>query len=300
MPLLVADISSHNVVLDWTAFLNSVDGVIVKISEGIGYTWSGAPTALARARAAGKLVGAYHFARVDDPVAEADYFLANYSHQSGEVIVLDWEPGTSFGDRDDWAYAWCQRVIAVTGVVPMLYLNRYYATQQSQWPRTRSLGCGLWAAWYGANTGSPQPGMPSFAPWPAPAMWQYTSNGTRPGVSGVIDLSQFYGDANAWRAYGTAGANPQEADLTPEEHEWLRQLWTVFGEAYDPATHDDAGTRLVRIDKALPQILAAVQQQSDPTALAEAVVTAMGSEFAQKVIDALGQRINATQPPPPA
>lgn len=296
MTLLVADISSHNVVLDWTAFLNSVDGLIVKISEGIGYTWSGAATALGRARAAGKCVGAYHFARVNDPVAEANYFLANYSHQPGEVIVLDWEPGTNFGDRDDWAYAWCQRVIAATGVVPMLYLNHYYAAVQSQWPRTRSLGCGLWAAWYGANTGTPQPGMPSFAPWPSPAMWQFTSNGTRPGVSGVIDLSEFYGDADQWRAYGTAGANPGGFLMALNDQQQLdvynaiMGMNRVLGEAWDPNTGTGIGARVVAIQQA-------VSQAQDPTALANAVVTAMGTEFAQKVIDALGQRINATQPP---
>lgn len=205
MALLIADISSHNPVSSWSAFLASIDGLIVKISEGVGYAWSGAGNALAQARAAGKCVGVYHFASAGDPVAEADYFLSKYSHQPGEAIILDWEPTGFTGDADAWAYAWCSRVIAATGVVPLVYMNRWAATQQSQWPKTRSLGCGLWAAWYGANTGQPLPGMPSFAPWPAPAMWQYTSNGTRPGVSGVLDLSQFYGSVDQWRAYGKGG-----------------------------------------------------------------------------------------------
>jgi lysozyme len=213
MALRFADISSHNAVSNWGAFLGSLDGLIVKVSEGIGYTWSGAPNALAQARSAGKLVGAYHFARVNDPVAEANYFLANYAHQPGEVIVLDWEPGTTVGDGDAWAYAWCSRVIAATGVVPWLYLNHYYAAQQSQWNRTRSLGCGLWAAWYGANNGQPLPGMPSFAPWPSPTAWQYTSAGSAPGHSGALDLNYFYGTPDQWRAFGNGTA--QEADLTP-------------------------------------------------------------------------------------
>lgn len=208
MTLLIPDISSHNTVTSWPQFLGAVDGVIVKISEGVGYAWPGAPNALAQARGAGKLVGAYHFASAGDPVAEADYFLSKFAPRPGEVIVLDWEPASFTGDADAWGHAWCQRVISRTGVVPMLYLNHYYGTQQSRWPRTRSLGCALWAAWYGANTGRPLPGMPSFAPWPGPAMWQFTSNGRLPGLSGVVDLNQFYGTAAQWRAYGTPGGAP--------------------------------------------------------------------------------------------
>lgn len=213
MALLIADISSHNTVTSWPAFLGSVDGVIVKVTQGTSYVWSGAQNALSQSRNAGKLTGAYHFAGdlvgsvtvPGDPVAEADYFLAHYGHVDGEPIVLDWEPTGFRGDPDAWGYAWCQRVISRTRVVPMVYLNHFYAASQSQWPRTRSLGCALWAAWYGANTGQPLPGMPSFAPWPPPAMWQYTSLGSRPGVSGPLDLSQFYGSADQWRAYGKGG-----------------------------------------------------------------------------------------------
>lgn len=206
--LLIADISSHNPITNWGAFLGSVDGVICKVTEGVGYVWSGAANALAQTRAAGKCAGAYHFASAGNPVAEANYFLAHYTHRPGEVIVLDWEPANFTGDADAWAYAWCQRVIAATGVVPMLYLNHYYASVQSKWTRTRSLGCALWAAWYGANTGQPLSGRPSFAPWPDPAMWQYTSNGSRPGTSQVVDLNQFFGGADQWRAYGTSGSSP--------------------------------------------------------------------------------------------
>lgn len=40
-------------------------------------------------------------------------------------------------------------------------------------------------------------------------------------------------------------------DLTPEEHEMLKQVRDVLGSAYDPQTGVDAGTRLKNIDKAI-------------------------------------------------
>ena len=159
MTLTAADISSHNVVSSWSTFLASIDILITKVSEGVGYVWSGFPAALTQARAAGKGVGVYHFASQGDPVAEADYFLSQYTHRPGEVIVLDWEPSSYAGDHDAWCAAWCSRVIAATGVVPMVYTYPL-PLRASTYAKTRALGCALWIASYGANTGS-VPATPS-------------------------------------------------------------------------------------------------------------------------------------------
>jgi hypothetical protein len=169
--------------------------------------WPGANAALAQGRSAGKLIGAYHFAGasgqpVGDPTAEADYFLAHYAWRPGEVPILDWEPQKPPADPDTWVATWLARVQSRLGVTPMVYMNHYGAVSQSKWTKTRALGPGLWSAWYGADTGQPLPGEPSFAPW-TEAMWQYTSRGTKPGVSYPLDLSSFYGTAAQWRAFGT-------------------------------------------------------------------------------------------------
>jgi GH25 family lysozyme M1 (1,4-beta-N-acetylmuramidase) len=247
--LLIADISSHNAVSSWPAFLGSVDGVICKATEGTGYAWAGLGSALTQIRNAGKLVGAYHYAgssgtgaQCYDPVSEADWFLSHYMHKPGEVIVLDFEPTHPPADPDGWVSTWCQRVTAKTDVTPMLYMNHYAATGNA-WTKTRALGCGMWAAWYGADTGVPLSGMPSFSPW-AQSMWQYTSKGTRPGCSFPLDLSQFYGDANAWRAYG----NPGGADMPLTDADINAIALAVWGfktsggtvQAQDRLTGDDA------------------------------------------------------------
>ena len=200
--LLAADISSHNTITEWAAFLGSIDILIVKISEGAGYLWAGAPAALTQARDASRGVGAYHFASATDPVAEADYFLDHYDWRPGEVPILDWEPTSPAPDPDGWCAAWCTRVLDRIGVIPMVYMSATVA-RTSTWAKTRALNAGLWVAQYGMNTGDVPTTQPSVGSWSGYAMWQYTSNGSRPGVSGPVDLSQFYGDANAWRAYGT-------------------------------------------------------------------------------------------------
>lgn len=214
MTLLMADVSSHNTIPDWPAFLASVDVLIVKVSEGCVYLWTGAPNALAQGRAAGKGIGAYHFYGGGDPVAEADYFLAHYAWQPGEVPILDWEPTSPPADPDGVAAAFCARVLGRLGVPPIVYMNSGTA-RSSTWERTRALGCGLWVAQYGPNTGQPPAIAPAVGSWGAYVAWQYTSNGTRPGLSGVVDLSLFYGTAAQWRAYGTP--NGADMPLTPED-----------------------------------------------------------------------------------
>ncbi len=37
-------------------------------------------------------------------------------------------------------------------------------------------------------------------------------------------------------------------DMTPEEHEWLRQVWAVVGDAFDPTTGANLGTRAKAVD----------------------------------------------------
>jgi GH25 family lysozyme M1 (1,4-beta-N-acetylmuramidase) len=280
--------------------VGSVDGVICKATEGTGYAWAGLGSALTQIRNAGKLVGAYHYAgssgtgaQCYDPVSEADWFLAHYTHKPGEVIVLDFEPTNPPADPDTWVYTWCERVVARTGVLPIVYMNHYAATAESKWTKTLSLHMGLWAAWYGADTGQPLPGEPSFAPW-SQVEWQYTSKGSRPGVSNVVDLSQFYGDANAWRAYG----NPGGADmpLTDADAQLVAQhVWAYMTSGGQVQAQD----RLTGIDSLqLPNLAASVAAVGaklgaaqaptlDETKLAAALLADPAS------VDALGKAIAA-------
>ena len=291
--MLAADISSHQLVSSWPNFLGSIDILICKISEGTGYAWNGAGAALAQGRAAGKLIGAYHYAGVSgqplgDPVAEADYFLAHYNWRPGEVPILDYEPSVYPADPDGWCAAWLSRVRSRLGVVPMIYLNHYYATVHSKWTKTRALGPGLWSAWYGANNGTPLPGEPSFAPW-TEAMWQYTSNGSRPGISFPLDLSTFYGDAAAWRAYGTPGGSP---DMPLTDADAVLVANKILDMPIGRGGDSQSGTTTLRAtlswsDQHVVDIISAVKAippaQVDVAALAQQLTAALGSDQAKSV-----------------
>lgn len=296
MTLLAGDISSHNPVTSWPAFLGSIDVLIVKISEGTGYVWPGAPVALAQARAAGKCVGGYHFYGGGDPVAEADYFLAHYPWRPGEVPILDWEPTAPPADPDGTAAAFCQRVHDRLGVAPLVYMNSSTA-RSITWTRTRALGERLWVAQYGANNG--QPGTPpAVGAWGSWAEWQYTSNGTRPGVTGPIDLSLFTGTADQWRAYGTP--NGASMPLTPADVALIlttdipRQGASQSGATSLGAVAAWSDSHISELLTQVGALTAAVTQLAHAvtaTPAGQSAMTCQGSPHA--VLAALGQAANA-------
>jgi GH25 family lysozyme M1 (1,4-beta-N-acetylmuramidase) len=77
--------------------------VFVKATEGTSYVnpLYGAQTA--HGRAAGLVVGHYHYLHPGSVQAQADAFLAHADVRTGEVIALDWEAsGSTQSDRDAW------------------------------------------------------------------------------------------------------------------------------------------------------------------------------------------------------
>lgn len=71
-------------------------------------------------------------------------------------------------------------------------------------------------------------------------IYQWNNGSIRVGAQ-TCDLNKMY--------------HPIGADLTPEEHEWLKQIQKVLGDAYSPATASSAeltiGTRVKNLDKAI-------------------------------------------------
>jgi GH25 family lysozyme M1 (1,4-beta-N-acetylmuramidase) len=306
MPITFADISSHNTVTNWPAFLGSVDACVVKAVQGSSYVWPGAPAALANIRAAGKLTGAYAFAgdlgsdnkvRCGNPVAEADYFLAHYDWRPGEVPVLDFEPSIMPAAPDGWCAAFLSRVASRIGVVPWTYMSTSVA-RSGTWAKTRATGSLLWAAQYGANNGQPGALLPVGA-WGSCVAWQYTSMGVRPGVaSPPLDLSFFYGDAAAWKAHGTPGADmplndADKAWIHGEIADQLRPIFDTLTPGITGVKYDgDIYAKVTAVAKAATQLLAQPPAQVDVKALAAAIVGALPAAQAQEVVNELGKRLN--------
>lgn len=178
------------------------DFVIIKATEGIGYTDPDCDANYQQSKGAGKKLGVYHFARPDgnpNGADEAGWFVSQIQGYIGEaVLVLDLE----VNPNPSWAKAFLDRVFELTRVRPLIYMNASTANAHD-WSSVWT-DYSLWVADYGMNMPqngyTPSQSVSVNGNWTI-AMWQYTSQGRLPGWGSFLDLDVFYGDANAWHAY---------------------------------------------------------------------------------------------------
>lgn len=228
MSLKGIDVSS------WQAGLNTgtinADFVIVKATEGTGYVNPTCDPMYQAAKAAGKKVGVYHFARnsVNSADAEADFFVKNvqgYIKQA--VLVLDWEDATH---DVAWALRWLQQVEAKTGVKPLIYMSESVVNSHD-WSSVANAGYGLWVAKYrdyAADYNYDMAGAgatPSVKYWPFYAMWQWSSAGRLDGWGGNLDVNEFYGDGAAWDKYAGGAPAPSKPTEQPKPTPTTNEEW---------------------------------------------------------------------------
>ena len=152
------------------------------------------------AKGAGLKIAAYHYANPDtatnDALNEANWFLSNATPTSGEMIpALDVEVtnGLSVSQMQSWVGTWLQRVSSVLGVKPMIYTSpNFWKTYLGD---TRQFAdAGYKVLWIAHWTSASQPTVPA-ANWGGNGwtFWQYTSQGTVPGITGNVDLDRYNG-----------------------------------------------------------------------------------------------------------
>lgn len=199
--------------VNWTNVKNSgISFAWCKATEGVTFKDTTFGINITNARNAGVLIGAYHYARPDNNLGVAgaareatNYWnsVSNYVNNSGAYLmpVLDIEaPGVSSptyskATLSEWVNAWCANVtnrafeigVVVRPVVYTFvsYANTWIDSSVTQWP----LRMAQWPANPDPQTGSPS----GTAPWSTWNVWQYSSTGTVPGVSGNCDLNVFNG-----------------------------------------------------------------------------------------------------------
>lgn len=201
MTLKIIDASNwqNNNVADY-----DVDGFIFKATEGRGYVDPTCDPKYQRAKARGKLLGVYHFARPDlgnSAEAEAEYFCSNtkgYWEKKEAILALDWEAGNLWDVA--WAKRWLDKVAEITGVKPLIYMSASVVTQYDWSSIAKTYG--LWIAGYPnkynvVNPPTPTPAdMPyKIGAWDFWAIWQYSSS------KGTLDLNIAQMDATAWGKY---------------------------------------------------------------------------------------------------
>lgn len=90
MALYFTDVFSGSA--DWIVTDPHAQGTIVKVSQGTGYVNPKYEYQYSLAKTNGRLLGLYHYAGGNDPIAEATYFLNHIQEKIGEaVLAIDWE-----------------------------------------------------------------------------------------------------------------------------------------------------------------------------------------------------------------
>ncbi len=207
------DVSHHNGKVAWPKVATTRAFAWVKASEGVGYQDPKFASNAAGATAAGVPWGPYHYARPDsetrrgkavlqDAAREALHF-ASVVRGTGWTLppVLDFEhakprpsaAGLSRAQTLAWLLKWAEVATRELGRRPVLYTTYSYLVSTvgaGAVPKLRKAFAGLWQARYPGGPSNPaQKTKPRPVPgWPW-AVWQYTSKGTTPGVSGRVDLN---------------------------------------------------------------------------------------------------------------
>jgi lysozyme len=195
------DISHWQGTINWTSVAAAGKKfAFMKASESTDYvdptyTWN-----RTHAKAAGLLVGAYHFAAptavAGDAVAEADHFLATATPTHGELLpVLDLERtgGLSPTALTGWVQAYMGRILQQTGLHGVIYCSpSFWKTYMND--STWFAANGYTVLWIAHWTAATAPTLPAAA-WNSNGwtFWQYTSSGIVPGISGSVDLDRFNG-----------------------------------------------------------------------------------------------------------
>ena len=203
------DVSRFQGVIDWPRVAGSgIRFAFVQASRGSGADCTVKPahcgpdpffaTNRLAAESAGIRVGAYHRAFASggtvadaraDAIAEADVFLAQVgSLQRGELVpVLDAESpftGMTATSLRTWIRVWVKRVGRHLGRKPMIYTN---ATSWAATGNTAEFAKARYPLWV-AEWGVSRPTVPANN-WAGRgyAVWQFTSSGSVPGISGRVD-----------------------------------------------------------------------------------------------------------------
>jgi GH25 family lysozyme M1 (1,4-beta-N-acetylmuramidase) len=165
------------------------------------------------AGAAGLYRGAYHYAQPTadpaDAVGDARHFVAATGLMNGALDlppVLDVEEhkGLNRSQMVAWISAWLNETERLTGRQPLIYTGPWF--WNTYVGSTAFTGYRLWIASY--TTASGPGALPGG--WPTWTIWQWTSDGIVPGISGRTDLNRFCCDLATLAAL-TAGGGAQVA-----------------------------------------------------------------------------------------
>lgn len=200
------DVSHYQGTIDWSAVVTDslpsagpIVAVWAKASEGSRYVDATFATNRDGARAAGLLVGGYHFARpsgeIADAVDEARHFAAQLTAVRCDLPpMLDVESTLlDHAATATWTLTCALEIQRLIGVRPMIYTGAYFTGPHGM-TDVRLAAFPLWLAAYPAgSTPDPDPAalrLPRLPEaWQRWAAWQFTSSSSIEGIAGRCDAN---------------------------------------------------------------------------------------------------------------
>lgn len=208
-----ADISNHQYYagLRLSQIAGELEGLAVKATEGISYVDPACDIYYQDAKRRGLLRAFYHFANLNTPTEEADFFIRNTENYFYEAVpVLDWEGCNGEDQPVTWVNEFVRYIHNQMGVWPWIYGNPWRFNQGGVEPN-----CMRWVASYPAVT---SPTFEQAEGWDCPTAdgivgaWQFCSDGRLGTYTGDLDLDLFYGTREAWERYAKGDAEVPPVD----------------------------------------------------------------------------------------
>jgi lysozyme len=198
------DVSEFQGTIDWPRVKAAgIAFAFVRVSDGVQHRDPTFAENWAGTRANGIVRGVYQFFRAsEDPIAQADLLASSVPLEQGDLIAADVEltDGASAGTIAAHLATWCDEIQRKTGRSPIIY------TMPGFWnPLGANFsGHDLWVAnWFVSS-----PGLP--AGWSSWKFWQYSDQGSVPGIDARVDRDVWYGSLAELAAYSPqAGASPR-------------------------------------------------------------------------------------------
>lgn len=231
------DVASHQGQIDYLAVAAAgYTFAIVKCTGGTRYRNPFYTAQVSGARAAGLLVGHYHYDAEPSEgggtaAEEAAWFLANADVQPGELVALDVEERST---RDPQRYAdWLRIVEAATDTLPFFYTYSSFITEVDPADWAPVAGYPLWFASYD------EPPLPAPAPWTKWTILQHSGGSPVPGIAAPTDLNVYPGTLDDLRVYGraepeTPQSRPGEGSSAQTTGQYINErgetvVWANFG-----------------------------------------------------------------------
>ena len=193
---------------------SGIDYIIHKATEGVNCADASFAVNVTAARAAGLLVGAYHFLRAT-PIDQqaADFLAAIKDHGPYTCLAIDVEDATPGNVSSLGKEAITDRILTIYRAIRAAgYSCPVYAYASASWLRSlidtdacRAAGLKIWMAAYSSDT----PDSTDHAD--ICDMWQYSDNGSVPGISRGVDMDVCYGGLGATTAQAPAQTAPAKS-----------------------------------------------------------------------------------------